>query len=100
MAVERGKLGILAYGILRAESNSSAKAPSPEPRTRAIHGRSLVLDRMNLAARSAWRNSRVGLAICFLADMNRRASREKCSNGFMPLRRDKPAATKRAIIAG
>src|SRR5271165_6093364 len=32
---------------------SSANAPRPEPRTRAIFGRSLVFDRMNFAACSA-----------------------------------------------
>src|ERR1700730_5660304 len=53
MAVDSGKLGILAYGIFVALVNSSAKSPSPEPRTNAMRGRSLVLLRMNLAARSA-----------------------------------------------
>src|SRR5215467_9988474 len=68
-AVERGNWGILAKGILVAPANSSAKAPRPEPSTTAIFGRSLVLPRMNLAATSASRNSRVALADCLPADM-------------------------------
>src|SRR5215813_3141686 len=37
--------------------NSSAKAPSPDPRTSAIFGRSFVFDKMNFAARVACSNS-------------------------------------------
>src|SRR5258708_38971975 len=62
MAVDCGKFGIFAYGILTALANVSAKSPRPEPRTRAMRGRSLVLPRMNLAARWARRNSTLGLA--------------------------------------
>src|SRR5260221_4226662 len=62
MAVDCGKFGIFAYGIFTALANVSAKSPRPEPRTNAMRGRSLVLPRMNLAARSARRNSALGLA--------------------------------------
>src|SRR5258708_35077644 len=67
MAVERGKFGILAKEIFVAFANSSANAPKPEPSTNAILGRSLVLDRMNFAAFSAWRNSAEGFVLVFFA---------------------------------
>src|SRR5271170_6954795 len=57
IAVERGKCGIFSYGTLTAFANSSAKAPRPEPSTRAIFGRSLVLERINRAASCALSNS-------------------------------------------
>src|SRR2546423_1684754 len=41
-------------------ANSSAKSPRPEPNTRAMRERSLVLLRMNFAARSARINSALG----------------------------------------
>src|SRR5215470_19664563 len=57
MAVDCGKFGIFEYGIFLAFANSSAKAPRPEPRTRAIFGRSFVCLKMNFAAASARSNS-------------------------------------------
>src|SRR5579872_1408553 len=57
MAVDCGKCGIFLYGMRVAFPNSSANAPSPEPRTSAILGRSLVFDRINFAARVACSNS-------------------------------------------
>src|SRR6266481_5074541 len=66
-AVDRGKFGIFAYGIFVALAKSSAKSPRPEPRTKAMRGRNLVLLRMNLAARSARRNSTLGFDFGFAA---------------------------------
>src|ERR1700680_2913844 len=57
MAVDLGKCGIFVYGIFVELENSSAKAPRPEPKTRAMRGRSLVRARVNFAARWARENS-------------------------------------------
>ena len=49
-AVDLRKPGIFSYGIRVASVNSSANAPSPEPKTSAIFGRSFVFEKMNFAA--------------------------------------------------
>src|SRR5713226_7120636 len=61
IAVERGKCGIFSYAIRAASENSSANAPSPEPSTSPIRGRSFVFDKMNFAARSARAKSSLAL---------------------------------------
>src|ERR1700675_4432576 len=65
IAVDLGKCGIFVYGIFVAAVNSSAKAPRPEPRTKARRGRGLVLARMNFAARSARENSEFAAGVDF-----------------------------------
>src|SRR6266478_1629349 len=67
MAVDCGKCGIFPYGIFVELANSSAKAPRPEPSTRAMRGRSFVFEKTDFAACSARSNSSFQAAFFLVA---------------------------------